>query len=253
MGTSQLITVSGQPNFTMPPTAVNPSQKLDWCEDHMPERLDEVKEIFIHVVSIPAKAAPSCGWLTNYLTHSFESTGKDQHPQIGQTYLVRRQQVAFLVLGGLAIEQWTHLLNEKWSHTLMTWRKGLELSHIGRWVGINVCINFTATFYLQENHLRYPTIFALAMDILLIQGSSVPCERVFSSAKETMTDHQSHIQPELMEGLPITQVFHQTWMWYQLYHRMFLAGGGGGAREAHDNGWGCTREPEGLPGVPVSH
>lgn len=61
MGMSRLITVSCQPNFTMPPTAVNPSQKLDWYEDHMPERLDEAKEIFIHAVSIPAKAAPSCG------------------------------------------------------------------------------------------------------------------------------------------------------------------------------------------------
>ena len=85
----------------------------------------------------------------------------------------------------------------------MTWRKGLELSHIGRRVGINVCINFTVTFYLQENHLRYPTIFALAMEILPIQGSSVPCERVFSSAKETMTDRRSRIQPELMEGLQL--------------------------------------------------
>lgn len=54
---------------------------------------------------------------------------------------------------------------------------------------------------LQENRLRYPTIFALAMDILPIQGSSVPCERVFSSAKETLTDRQSRVQPELMEGL----------------------------------------------------
>ena len=54
---------------------------------------------------------------------------------------------------------------------------------------------------LQENCLRYPTIFALAMDILPIQGSSVPCERVFSSAKETLTDRWSRVQPELMEGL----------------------------------------------------
>ena len=31
----------------------------------------------------------------------------------------------------------------------------------------------------------------------------MPCKRVFSSAKETMTDHCSHIQPELMEGLQL--------------------------------------------------
>ena len=41
------------------------------------------------------------------------------------------------------------------------------------------------------------------MDILPIQGSSVPCERVFSSAKETMTDRRSRIQPELMEALQL--------------------------------------------------
>jgi hAT family C-terminal dimerisation region len=39
------------------------------------------------------------------------------------------------------------------------------------------------------------------MDILPIQGSAVPCERVFSSAKETMTARRSRIKPELMEAL----------------------------------------------------
>lgn len=54
---------------------------------------------------------------------------------------------------------------------------------------------------LQENQLRYPTIFALAMDILPIQGSAVPCERVFSSAKETTTMRRNGISHELMEAL----------------------------------------------------
>ncbi|EPQ58955.1 hypothetical protein GLOTRDRAFT_33487, partial [Gloeophyllum trabeum ATCC 11539] len=47
----------------------------------------------------------------------------------------------------------------------------------------------------------YPTIFKLALDILPIQGSAVPCERVFSSAKETMTDRRNRIAAELMEAL----------------------------------------------------
>lgn len=55
--------------------------------------------------------------------------------------------------------------------------------------------------FWQENQLRYPTIFKLALDILPIQGSAVPCERVFSSAKETMTDRRSRISKELMEAL----------------------------------------------------
>ena len=41
----------------------------------------------------------------------------------------------------------------------------------------------------------------LAMDVLPIQGSAVPCERVFSSAKETTTARRNHISPELMEAL----------------------------------------------------
>jgi hAT family C-terminal dimerisation region len=39
------------------------------------------------------------------------------------------------------------------------------------------------------------------MDILPIQGSAVPCERVFSSGKETTTARRNRISPELMEAL----------------------------------------------------
>lgn len=52
----------------------------------------------------------------------------------------------------------------------------------------------------QENQLRFPTIFALAMDILPIPGSAVPCERVFSSAKETTTPRRNRLAPEMMEA-----------------------------------------------------
>ena len=39
------------------------------------------------------------------------------------------------------------------------------------------------------------------MDILPIQGSAVPCKRVFSSGKETTTARRNRISPELMEAL----------------------------------------------------
>lgn len=83
---------------------------------------------------------------------------------------------------------------ESGSSALAYWQVSYVIIHI--LIGLNYEI-------LQENHLRYPTIFTLAMDILPIQGSSVPCERVFSSAKETLTDRRSHILPELMEGLQL--------------------------------------------------
>jgi hypothetical protein len=47
----------------------------------------------------------------------------------------------------------------------------------------------------------FPTLFAIAMDYLPIQASSVPCERAFSSSAETDTVRRNKISPVLMEAL----------------------------------------------------
>ncbi len=39
------------------------------------------------------------------------------------------------------------------------------------------------------------------MSYLLIQGTAVPSECVFSSSSETTTKRQNHLQPEMMEAL----------------------------------------------------
>lgn len=41
------------------------------------------------------------------------------------------------------------------------------------------------------------------MDILPIQVSSVPCERVFSSAKETITPRRNRMGPDTMEACQV--------------------------------------------------
>jgi hypothetical protein len=41
------------------------------------------------------------------------------------------------------------------------------------------------------------------MDIIPIQATSVPCERAFSSGKETMAPRRRRIAPDLMEALQI--------------------------------------------------
>jgi hypothetical protein len=51
------------------------------------------------------------------------------------------------------------------------------------------------------NRDRYPTIFKMAMDVLPIQGSAVPCERVFSSGKYTTTARRNRLGPTMMEAL----------------------------------------------------
>jgi hypothetical protein len=53
----------------------------------------------------------------------------------------------------------------------------------------------------QANRTEYPTLFSIAMDYLPIQATSVPCERVFSSAKETATPKRNRMTPVLMEAL----------------------------------------------------
>ena len=51
------------------------------------------------------------------------------------------------------------------------------------------------------NATKYPTIYALAMDILPIQASAVPCGRVFSLSKETTMARCNRISSELMKAL----------------------------------------------------
>src|SRR5712672_4748346 len=46
-------------------------------------------------------------------------------------------------------------------------------------------------------------LFAMAMDYLPIQATSVHCERVFSSAKEMDTNKRNRISPVLMEALQL--------------------------------------------------
>jgi hypothetical protein len=53
----------------------------------------------------------------------------------------------------------------------------------------------------QANRMEFPTLFSIAMDYLPIQATSVPCERVFSSAKDTDTAKRNRISPVLMEAL----------------------------------------------------
>jgi len=41
------------------------------------------------------------------------------------------------------------------------------------------------------------------MDIISIQASSVPCERVFSSGKETLSARRNSLAPDFMEALQL--------------------------------------------------
>ena len=53
----------------------------------------------------------------------------------------------------------------------------------------------------QVSESTHPTIFAVAIDYIPIQASSVPSERVFSSSGETDTAKRNWMSPILMEAL----------------------------------------------------
>jgi hypothetical protein len=51
---------------------------------------------------------------------------------------------------------------------------------------------------LQRREFRFATIFRVILDVLLVQASAVPCERVFSSGKETDALHRRNLSPIVM-------------------------------------------------------
>jgi hypothetical protein len=118
-------------------------------------------------------------------------------------------------------------LNDNWADDLLGLNDGNQTSHgpegsiddeidayltdprtglgsVNYWeVSLNpvLILHPTYVIFRQENQLRYPRIFPLALDILPIQGSAVPCERVFSSSAETDTLRRNRTTAELMEAL----------------------------------------------------
>ncbi|KAG6896151.1 hypothetical protein C0992_009943 [Termitomyces sp. T32_za158] len=50
---------------------------------------------------------------------------------------------------------------------------------------------------------KYPFMYRVVLDVLAVQASSVPCERVFSSSKETDMLRRSRLSPLMMETLQL--------------------------------------------------
>ncbi|KAJ3519599.1 hypothetical protein NM688_g9277 [Phlebia brevispora] len=53
--------------------------------------------------------------------------------------------------------------------------------------------DFDLCRYWQANRYKYPTLFRIALDVMSVQASAVPCERVISASKETLTARRTSI------------------------------------------------------------
>ncbi|KAJ6466077.1 hypothetical protein DFH09DRAFT_885237, partial [Mycena vulgaris] len=52
-------------------------------------------------------------------------------------------------------------------------------------------------------------LFRVALDVLPVQASAVPCERVFSSSKETDALRRGNLSPPVMEMLQIPKFIYR--------------------------------------------
>ena len=58
-----------------------------------------------------------------------------------------------------------------------------------------------SSIHVQDNAETYPTLARIALDVLAIPASCVPCERLFSAAKLIATDRRSSLGAERFEEL----------------------------------------------------
>jgi len=74
--------------------------------------------------------------------------------------------------------------------------------NIGRYV-LPILSSALLNSLSQANRHVYPVMYRVALDVLPMQASAVPSERVFSSSKETMTARRANLSPQMMEVLQI--------------------------------------------------
>lgn len=160
---------------------VNPSVKLNWFRKCKPHRLQWAKDTFVLALS-------------NYRPANTINTPAPNRRRQGGA---GGQDWAYDILGSASFEA-------EGPRAYQSLQEEVDLYLADRRHATKTTLG-----YWEEHQDEYPTIYALALDILPIQGSAVPCERVFSSAKETMTPRRNRIRPKLMEALQMLKYSHR--------------------------------------------
>ena len=63
--------------------------------------------------------------------------------------------------------------------------------------------------FWEDSQQIYPLLFKVTLDVLPVQASSVPCERIFSSSKETCTLRRNLLSAALLEVLQVLKYLYK--------------------------------------------
>jgi hypothetical protein len=78
-------------------------------------------------------------------------------------------------------------------------------AEIHRYIAAPLFSSFDVIGWWNVHHHTYPLLWQVARDVLPAQAMSVPCERVFSSSKQTCTQLRNSLNPSLVEKLQIVK------------------------------------------------
>jgi len=73
--------------------------------------------------------------------------------------------------------------------------------------------NFDILAWWKSGGLKYPTLQAIARDVLAIPVSTVASESAFSTSGRVVSKHRSRLHPTTLEALMCAQ----SWLWESVY------------------------------------
>ncbi|PPQ97649.1 hypothetical protein CVT26_002438 [Gymnopilus dilepis] len=203
---------SANPTYIMA-MVLNPQLKLMWHYKHAPEEALNAKNIFIRQLrpyyrqrlSQAAQARPPTTPRRQPRTsrHGPQSAAPSGQHRTPQPRTPRQQTGAPESNEGPNATSWTNRLltctNPAAGQLNGSARVRSLEDEIEAYL-LDVQTAESSIGFWQANQRRFPTLFLAALDYLPIQGYAVPCERVFSSAKETITMRRNSMGYDLMEA-----------------------------------------------------
>jgi hAT family C-terminal dimerisation region len=97
--------------------------------------------------------------------------------------------------------------------TIARRRTSATLDDPSRYNQIEPSVTQEPLYWWRDHRHEYPTLSKMAFDLLSIPAMSSECERVFSSAGNTVTDARNRISADLLEAVESLKHWHKSGLW----------------------------------------